>query len=86
VSVLLGWPVFPDDAIPATLGTGSNQDAILLCRPSDNLLLESDERMSVNVEPLSGTLQARLQLRGYAAHMVRQPTGICGTGMIQSGF
>jgi hypothetical protein len=44
----------------------------------------------VNVEPLSGTLQARLQLRGYAAHLVRQPTGIAtltGTGMIvQSGF
>jgi HK97 family phage major capsid protein len=90
VAPLLGWPIFPDDAIPATLGAGSNQDAILACRPSDNVLLESDLRTTVNVEPLSGTLQARLQLRGYAAHLIRQPTGIAtltGTGMVvQSGY
>jgi HK97 family phage major capsid protein len=90
VAPLLGWPVFPDDAIPTNLGTGSNQDAIIACRPSDNLVLESDLRTTVAMEPLSGTLQARLQLRGYAAHLVRQPTGIAtltGTGMvIASGF
>jgi HK97 family phage major capsid protein len=90
VAPLLGWPIFPDDAIPATLGAAGNQDAILLCRPSDNVLLESDLRTTVNVEPLSGTLQARVQLRGYAAHLIRQPTGIAtltGTGMVvQSGY
>jgi hypothetical protein len=90
VSALLGWPVFPDDAIPATLGASSTQDAIIACRPSDHLLLESDLRTTVNLEPLSGTLQARLQLRGYAAHLIRYPTGLAtltGTGMVvQSGY
>src|SRR5206468_1231202 len=89
VGVLLGWPIFADDGIPATLGSGT-EDAIIAARPSDHLLLESDLRTTVNVEPLSGTLQVRLQLWGYAAHLARYPTGIAtlrGTGMaVASGY
>lgn len=98
VGAVAGFPLFCDDAIPTTLngdhdfpaGPG-NQDAIIGCRPSDMLLLEAPPRMSVMLEPLSGTLQARLQLRSYAAAILgRYPSGIAslrGTGMtIQAGF
>lgn len=45
---LLGYPVFLDDAIPRTLGSGMNEDRVIACRPSDWLILESDRRTSVN--------------------------------------
>jgi len=80
-----------DNAVPTNLGTGQNQDAIIACRPSDGLLFESEPRIGVHLEVLSGTLQARLQLHRYVAAINgRQPAGIAalqGTGMVvQSGF
>lgn len=86
-----GYPPVETNAIPATLGAGGNQDAIVACRPSDMLLLESVPRFRVEFESLSGTLQARLQMLGYAAAFpARRPTGIAtvtGTGMaVQSGW
>lgn len=83
-------PVRLADAIPTTVG-GSGQDAIVACVPSDMLLLEANAATRVMPQPLSGTLEVRLQLVGYAAALVaRQPTGIAtvtGTGMtVQSGF
>jgi hypothetical protein len=92
VTCILGWPVFCDDAIPATLGAASNQDVIVLCRPTDMLLLESSPRTRVMFDTgLSGTLQARLQLHGYVAALLgRYPSGIAvlnGTGfVVQSGY
>lgn len=87
---LLAYDVVEDDAIPATLGAGS-QDVIIGCRPSDMLLLESAPRALVDFESLSGVLGVRLQLRAYvAAFTARQPTAIVtltGTGLtVQSGF
>ncbi len=84
------WPVAEDDAIPATIGAGT-QDAILPLRPSDMLLMESSPIVSVDRATLSGTLGVRLTLRGYAAALVaRQPTAVArvvGTGMaVQSGY
>lgn len=90
VASLLGWPIYPNDAIPATLGAGANQDAIIACRPTDSMLLESEQSTEVLFEPLSGVLMARLRLHGYATVIYRQPTGIAtitGTGLIiQAGF
>ena len=91
VSTLLGWPVYVDDAIPTNLGATANQDEIIACRPSDMILLEGTPRTMVGVEVLSGTLQARLQLRNFVAFIGgRYPTGISvltGAGMVvQSGF
>lgn len=99
-SSIYGWPVFVDDAIPATFSTsggtiladlGGTQDLIIACRPSDMLLLEGTPTCSVQVEVLSGTLQARIIYRNYAAGLTgRYPSGcaiVIGTGMtIQSGF
>lgn len=89
VAPLFGWPIYCDDAIPATLAATGNQDAIISCRPSDGLLLESVPHFSVITETLSGTLQVRLQLHRYVAALQRYPTGIAtltGTGLVvQSG-
>lgn len=90
----LGWPVQPDDAIPATFGgsgpTNGTQDAAVLMRPSDSILLETVQRTDVKLEPLSGEMMARLTLHGYATAIHRLPTGIAtitGTGMtVQSGY
>jgi HK97 family phage major capsid protein len=87
---ILGWLSFYDDAIPANLGAGANQDAIIACRPTDSLLLETSHRTSVGTEVLSGTLQVRFQLHGFAAAIHRYPTGVAtltGTGcIVQSEF
>lgn len=88
---LLTVPTVEDNAIPATLGAGGDEDAIVACRPSDMLLLETAPRVRVDRESLSGTLSVRLQLLGYAAAFTaRQPASIAtvrGTGLIvQPGF
>lgn len=84
---LLTFPIYPDDAIPATLGAGGNQDAIIGCRPSDMMLLESaPQTSSVMLDVLSGELMVRLQLHGYCAALLgRYPTGVGtlqGSGMV----
>jgi HK97 family phage major capsid protein len=95
---LAQYSVKLDDAVPRNLGTGSNQDAMILCKPSDMLLLESDPHLRVMTDILAdsesagaGTLSVRIQLHRYAAAIIgRYPTGIAvmqGTGMVtQPGF
>jgi hypothetical protein len=85
VANLWGWPVFTDDAIPATLGTGSNRDELFVIRPSDMILLESAAVTNVFTQVLSGTLQVRLQYRAYAAALTgRKPAAV---GLVNgSGF
>jgi HK97 family phage major capsid protein len=88
---LMDYPVLENNSIPATLGAASNQDAIIVCRPSDMLLLETAPKTLVDFESASGAMGVRLSLRAYVAAFVgRQPTAIAriiGTGLIvQSGF
>jgi HK97 family phage major capsid protein len=88
---LVQYPVKLDDAIPRNLGGGTNQDVIILCKPSDMVLLEGEPRTNVFVEVGSGNLRARIQMHRYVAAVLnRYPTGIAaieGTGMIPpSGF
>lgn len=87
---LMGLPVFLDDAIPATLGTGT-QDEVVCLRPTDSILLESEPRTIIDRETGSGTLGLRLQLHcNVAAITSRRPAGIgvvSGTGLaVQSGY
>jgi hypothetical protein len=91
VGGLLGFPVFLDDAIPATFGAGGNQDQIACLRPSDLIFFEGAPQMSVDLEALSAALGARLIYRNYAAAITsRFASGIAaiaGTGMVvASGF
>lgn len=83
VGAVLGVPTYLDEAIPAALS--GDQDAVIACRPADLILFEDRPVASVHMEVLSGTLQARLQLRNYAAALTgRYPSGIgvvTGAGM-----
>lgn len=86
-----GLPVFADDALPATLGAGGNQDVIVALRPDDLILLEGIPETVVQQEVLSGTLGARFQMHNRVAAITnRYPSGISpitGTGMVvQPGF
>jgi HK97 family phage major capsid protein len=91
VGGLLGFPVFLDDAIPATFGAGGNQDQIACLRPSDLIFFEGAPQMSVDLEVLSAALGARLIYRNYAAAITSRfaagIAAIAGTGLVvQSGF
>lgn len=97
ISGLMGWPVFLNDAIPATFSGsslapgGGTQDVILCLRPHDQILLEGEPRTLIAREPLSGSLGVRIQMHCNAAAITgRRPSGIGvlqGTGMaVQSGY
>lgn len=88
---MLAFPVKLTDAMPTNLGVGTNQDAIVACRPSDFILFESAPRTLVSFDnSLSNTLQVRIRLHRYAAVLWRYPSAIAaltGTGLVvQSGF
>ena len=60
---IVGLPVYLSGAITA----GTAADNIYCVRPSDMVLFESAERYSVMANPVSGTLQVRIQLHRYCA-------------------
>ncbi len=68
-----GVPVYLDGAITA----GTSADVAITCRPSDMLLYESTEKFAVNPDPMSGTLQVKLQLRRYVAFLVMKASSVC---------
>jgi hypothetical protein len=83
IGPIAGVPTYLDGGMPLTLNT--NQDPIIVTRPADHLLFESEPVFQVATEPLSGTLQARIILRRYAAWFGGlRPTAtsiITGTGL-----
>lgn len=80
--------VFLDANIPTNFGT--NEDRILMGRPSEYYLWESPVRTRVLQEVGSGTLTVRFQLFNYAAFMPhRRPEStsvVAGTGLIAPTF
>lgn len=79
-----GAAIYLDGAITA----GTSSDYAVALRATDMLLYESDPGFTVNPNPLSGTLQVRLQLHRYAAFINTKPSSIAVlTNMPQpSGF
>lgn len=81
-----GLPAFGDEAISAVLGTGANQDQILILRPSDLILFQADPVVNIYREPLSGNLGARIQMHQRVASIQnRYGSGIAtvgGTGFV----
>src|SRR5262249_37474048 len=59
VASLSGIAVYLNDNIPNTLGTAREEDTIIVCRPSDMILLTAPITVAVQLEVLSGTMQAR---------------------------
>lgn len=82
---LLGVPVVLDSNVPTGLGSGTNEDEILLINASDHVLYEGAINTRVLPEVNSGTLAVRLQLFSYANFFAgRYPSGIgalTGTGL-----
>lgn len=90
VGTMLGLPVYLDAAAPLLLGAGT-EDAIIIARFSDAILLEGGVNTRVLPDVGSGTLTVRFQLYRYAAFTAgRRPTSVSavtGTGLIApAGF
>lgn len=98
ISGMMGWPVFLNDAIPATLGGAGGlnvgagtQDTIICLRPRDQHLLEGEPQTLIAREPLSGAMGVRIQMHcNVAAITGKRPASIGvlqGTGLtVQSGY
>lgn len=90
VGTLQGLPVFIDPNITTTSGSGTNEDRIIVFRPSDCLLWEGNPRSDVFRETLSGQLTVRFRLYNFAAMIAnRWPAGISvikGSGLATPAF
>lgn len=90
VGSMHGLPVVTDPGIPTNLGTGTDEDIVLILRASDLLLFESGIRTRVLPEVGSGTLTTRLQVYGYLAFTAgRYPKSVVeigGAGLVAPTF
>lgn len=90
VGSMHGLPVVTDPNIPTNLGTGTDEDVVLVMRASDLLLFESGIRTRVLPEVGSGTLTTRLQVYGYIAFTAgRYPKSVVeigGAGLVAPTF
>jgi hypothetical protein len=90
VGEIAGLPVYVDPNLPTNLGSGTNEDRVLVLRASDLLLWESGIRSRVLPDVGSGTLTVRLQVYGYIAFTAeRYPKStavIAGTGIVAPTF
>lgn len=83
-------PVYVDANIPTNIGAGTNEDVIILTRPSELYLWEGPIRSRVLTEVLSGNLTVRLQVYSYFTFLPdRRPEStsiISGTGLVSPAF
>ncbi len=90
VGTIAGLPVIIDANIPTTDGAGTNQDAVYVVHMPDLVLMEGALQTRVMEQPLSDTLEVRVQLFGYSAFAAgRFEKGICkisGTGLVTPSF
>lgn len=94
VGALQGVPVVTDANIPTDLGSGSDEDRIIVAAADDILLWEENAGMPKTLSldgPLdSSALTVRLVAYGYSAFTAaRQPSGISvisGTGLVAPSF
>lgn len=90
VGSMQGLPVFVDPNIPTNLGTGTNEDRIIVARAEDIVLWESVPRAEAMREPLARQLSVLLRVYNYAAVQAgRYPKAISvigGTGLATPTF
>ncbi len=90
VGTIAGLPVIIDANLPVTGGAGTNQDDIYVVHLPDLVLMEGALQTRVLEQPLSDTLEVRVQLFGYSAFASgRYEKGICkisGTGLVTPSF
>jgi hypothetical protein len=84
---IAGLPVVTDSNIPTNLGTGTDEDAIIVMRSDDVILWEENGGAPLVVQydsVGSGTLTVRICAYGYSAFLVRDPNSVAvitGTGL-----
>ena len=85
VGTIAGLAVVVDANVPTTLGSGTDEDAILVINAPALRVMEGAPRFKVHESVGSGTLTVRLSYFGYSAFMSgRYPEAICkitGTGL-----
>ena len=88
VGSLLGLPVYVDANIPTNLGTGTNEDAVIVTRSADHIIAESD-LMELRIDEVT-SLGVTMALYGYSAYSAgRYPAStaqITGTGLVTPTF
>jgi HK97 family phage major capsid protein len=90
VGSLIGIPVVASSQIPTNLGTGTNQDVIVLARREELLVFDTQPFARVFEGAGSDSLTVRLRLHSYGAFCAdRYPLGIAvisGTGLAAPTF
>lgn len=90
VGTMQGLPVFVDPNMPTNLGTGTNEDRVLVVRSADSILYEGTPKSEVFRETKADQLSVLLRFYNYAAlHASRLPKSlavISGTGLIPPTF
>jgi len=83
-------PIYVDPNIPTNLGTGTDEDVIILTRPSELYLWEGPVRTRILTEVLSANLTVRVQLYNYLAFMpdrwAESTSIVSGTGLVAPTF
>lgn len=88
---LMGLPVFLDANIPTTLGSGTNEDRIIVGKFDDAFLYEGAPKAEVFRETLSAELTVRFRLYNFSAYTAERYAGenfsvISGTGLVAPTF
>lgn len=93
VGTLQGLPVLVDANIPTDLGTGSDEDRIIVARRQDGILWEEDNGMPRELrfeETNGGNLTVKLVVYGYSAFTAERYAKafsvISGTGLVAPTF
>lgn len=90
VGTLQGLPVYVDPNIPANLGTGTNEDRVIILRSSDVIFFEGTPQAEAFRETKADQLSVLLRFYNYAAlHASRYPKSIsviAGTGLVTPTF
>lgn len=86
VGQMAGLPVYTDLNLPTNLGTGTNQDPVLILRADDAWLWESDLRAEMFTQPYADSMGILARVYAYSAAIPnRYPAGIgivLGTGLV----
>lgn len=90
VGDLQGLPVYVDPNIPTNLGSGTNEDRIIVMRSSDVILFETSPRADAFKETKADTLSVLFRIYGYLGifteRLPKAISVISGTGLVTPTF
>jgi HK97 family phage major capsid protein len=90
VGSMMGLPIYVDATLPTNLGTGTNQDAIIVARMADLMLWESNVRAEAFPQTYANQMSIFVRLYNYMSFQpARFPQSIStinGTGLTAPSF